>query len=65
MGWWGDLQGELERIAFERGRKLEDAHRRVRAAARMPRRGLKVQPKLPPDLLGVLVLLPMPKGVRR
>ena len=65
LGWWGDLQGELERIAFERGRKLEDAHRRVRAAARMPRRGLKVQPKLPPDLLGVLVLLPMPKGVRR
>ncbi len=65
LGWWDELQLELERTATERAKRLEDSHRRVRSATRMPRRGLKVQPKLPPDLLGILVLLPMPKGVVR
>ena len=44
---------------------LEEAHRRVRKSADIPRRGLAVTPHLPADLLGVLVIAPIPKGVKR
>jgi len=65
LGWWKDIQEPLEDIVAQRARKLEEAHRRIRSSAQMPRRGLKVRPQLPPDLLGVLVFLPVPKGVGR
>ncbi len=42
-----------------------ETHRRVRASAKIVRRGLRVQPHLPPDLIGVMVLLPVPAGVRQ
>ncbi len=65
LGWWRDLLPGLQEFARQRAKKLEDAHRRVRAAARLARRGLSVRPQLPPDLLGLLVLQPVPKGVRK
>lgn len=65
LSWWDELQEELEELINRRAEKLDSAHRRVRASARLKRRGLKIQPQLPPDLLGILVLLPVPLGVRR
>lgn len=65
LKWWDDLLPHLEARAKERAQRVHEAHRRVRAAARMVRRGLAVQPQFPPDLLGILVLLPVPKGVVR
>jgi len=65
LDWWDDIQEDLDDLINRRANNLDEAHRRVRASARLKRRGLKVQPQLPPDLLGVLVLLPMPKGVIR
>ncbi len=65
LKWWNDLLPHLNAKAYERAQRVAEAHRRVRAAARMIRRGLAVQHQFPPDLLGLLVLLPVPKGVVR
>lgn len=55
----GDLAKELERRAHDRGEALLDAHERVRGASRTPgARSVRVEPHLPPDLLGVYVFLP-------
>ncbi len=53
-----NLKPELDRIAQERAESLLDAHRRVRQTARMRLRGLKVEPWLPADLLGLFIYLP-------
>lgn len=63
LTWWDFLLPALKEKIGERARSLEEAHHRIRAAVRIRRRGLVVRPQLPPDLLGVLVLLPVPKGV--
>lgn len=65
LEWWEAILPYLKNQAEERARRIEEAHRRVRAAAGLARRGLAVRPQLPPDLLGLLVLLPVPKGVVR
>ncbi|NPV58934.1 MAG: DEAD/DEAH box helicase [Actinobacteria bacterium] len=62
--WYEDLKGEIRGILEERARALQDSHKRVRQAARVVRRGVTVTRHLPPDLLGVIVLLPVPKGVK-
>ena len=46
-------------IAAERGAALLDAHQRVRAATRQTGVSYRVEPQLPPDVLGVYVLLPV------
>ena len=48
----------LNDVAIRRGNELLDSHRRVRQASR--RRGIsqRVEPKLPPDVLGIYVFLP-------
>ena len=52
----------LEQVAKDRGEALLEAHRRVRTQS--GRKGLtyRVEPKLPPDVLGMYVYLPVPKG---
>jgi superfamily II DNA or RNA helicase len=65
LSWYGGLKGELRKILEKRARELQDAHKRVREAVRLSRRGLAVTRHLPPDLLGIFVLLPIPRGVRR
>ena len=52
------LKEPLNEAARERGEELLEAHRRVRAAAKI--RGVRhdVRPHLPPDVLGIYVLLP-------
>jgi superfamily II DNA or RNA helicase len=63
LGSWEALKPQLKPILEERAHKLAESHRRVRAAAHIRRRGLSVSPYFPPDLLGILTLLPLPKGV--
>jgi hypothetical protein len=63
LGWWEDLQTGVKPLIEKRATKLEEAHRRVRAAAYLARRGMAVKVHMPPDLLSTLVLLPIPKGV--
>ncbi len=55
----GDALKEwLGAAAEERGEELLEAHRRVRQAARQKGVRHRVEPKLPPDVLGVYVYLP-------
>ncbi|WP_322798869.1 helicase-related protein [Thermoflexus sp.] len=62
---WNDLQAPLRPFVEKRAARLEEAHRRVRAAADPNLPVPQVRPHWPPDLLGVLVLMPIPKGVAR
>jgi superfamily II DNA or RNA helicase len=52
------LRPALDERARARGKALLDAHRRVRKAGQLGLRDLRVEPHLPPDILGVFVLLP-------
>lgn len=53
------MPDEWQRLAAERGAALLEAHQRVRAATRQMGVGYRVEPQLPPDVLGVYVLLPV------
>jgi hypothetical protein len=50
----------LESAARSRAAELLEAHRRVRSAARLRGVSQRVEPQLPPDILGVYVFLPVP-----
>lgn len=52
------LKERLGAAAEERGEELLEAHRRVRQASRQKGVRHRVEPKLPPDVLGVYVYLP-------
>jgi len=60
---WKHIEKPLGSIMDGQAQKLLDSHRRVRAVAGQSRRGLEVSPHFPPDLLGVLTLIPVVKGV--
>lgn len=62
---WEAIKPHLKPKLEERAQKLLESHRRVRTAAHLKLRGLSVSPYFPPDLLGVLAILPIPKGVER
>jgi hypothetical protein len=47
-------------MAKARGEELLEAHRRVRQAAKMKDVSYRVEPQLPPDVLGIYVYLPKP-----
>lgn len=53
------LQPEINTIAEQRSQELLEAHRRVRTAARQTGVRYAVRPQLPPDVLGVYLLLPV------
>ena len=57
---WPALEAEIGVRIGERAAVLEGTHKRVRQAVSMRVRELSVKPQLPPDLLGILVLQPMP-----
>ena len=59
---WDALQPRLQEMAAERKARLEESHQRIRSLIRGGR--LRIEPQMPPDLLGVLVLVPQPKGVQ-
>ena len=52
------LKEQLATVARERGEELLEAHRRVRQASRQTGVRYRVEPNLPPDVLGVYVYLP-------
>jgi hypothetical protein len=52
------IRPHLEAVAYHRAEELLQAHRRVRSAARMRGVRYRVEPQLPPDVLGVYVYLP-------
>jgi Helicase conserved C-terminal domain/SNF2-related domain len=52
------IRPRLDEVARERGDELLDAHRRVRAAAAQKGVRYRVEPQLPPDVLGIYVYMP-------
>lgn len=54
------LREHVNEFARERGRQILASHQRVREAARI-RGSARIDPKLPADVLGVFVYLPIPK----
>jgi hypothetical protein len=53
------LQDDLARFARERGDAILDAHRRVRKSTRVVVGRLVVEPRLPVDVLGAYLYLPV------
>jgi hypothetical protein len=53
------LRPHLNEVAVRRGEELLEQHRRVRTAARLQGVSQRVEPQLPPDVLGVYVYVPM------
>jgi len=52
------LRPHLEQAAVQRGEDLLEAHQRVRLATRTRNVRYRVEPQLPPDVLGLYVFLP-------
>lgn len=53
------LRPRIEVVARERAEMLLQAHRRVRTAARLKGIRYRVEPHLPPDVLGIYIYLPV------
>ena len=56
---WPTLEASLRERIKARAEELERSHKRVRQAVALRVRELSVDPQLPPDLLGILVLQPV------
>lgn len=52
------LQPHLDERVRERGEELLEAHRRVRIASRTKGVSHRIEPQLPPDVLGIYIYLP-------
>lgn len=63
LSWWDDLQPRLQNMLETRATHLAEAHRRVRQL--LSQRGARLEAQMPPDLLGLVVLLPAGKEGRR
>lgn len=59
------FKDDINEIARSHANVLEESHRRIRSSIEISKRGFKVQPFLPPDLLGILIIIPVPKGVKQ
>ncbi len=59
LNQWPALEAALQPHIRARAAELEQSHKRVRQVVGMPARQLTVNPQLPVDLLGLLVLQPM------
>jgi hypothetical protein len=55
------LRPHLDEVLHQHGAELLEAHKRVREAARLKGVRYRVEPQLPPDVLGVYVYLPVVK----
>jgi superfamily II DNA or RNA helicase len=62
---WEPIRHAMDPLVVERAQTLENSHRDVRKSVKLARRGMSVARHFPPDLLGLLVLLPIPLGVRQ
>ena len=52
------VRPHLEQAAIQRGEELLDAHQRVRRASKVRNIRYRMEPQLPPDMLGIYVYLP-------
>jgi hypothetical protein len=52
------LRSHLDQAAMQRGEELLEAHQRVRLAAKTRNVRYRVEPQLPPDILGIYIFLP-------
>lgn len=52
------LRSHLDKAAMQRGEELLEAHQRVRLATRTRNVRYRVEPQLPPDILGIYIFLP-------
>jgi len=55
------LSPHLEEVAQQRGNDLLESHRLVRSAAKLKGVRYRVEPQLPPDVLGIYMFMPVPK----
>lgn len=62
LGQLAQVQSHLDDHGQALAEKLRASHRRVRAASGAVVRGLGVRAESPPDVLGVYVFVPVPKG---
>lgn len=53
------IKPKLEETAHRRDEELLEAHRRVRIAARLHGLRYKIEPHVPPDVLGIYIFLPL------
>lgn len=56
LSWWPELTEQLDALLAKRAAHIEEMHREVRRV--LQQRVLYIRPQMPPDLLGVVVLLP-------
>jgi len=63
LAGWDELQKPLNALLRDRSRELRDSHRRVRSLLKQSQ--IRIEPQTPPDLLGIVVVLPVPKGVKK
>jgi superfamily II DNA or RNA helicase len=57
------LESFWQKLLQERRRLLEESSTRIRKLLRQQK--LTIEPNFPPDVLGILVILPVPKGVKK
>ncbi|PWB53891.1 MAG: ATP-dependent helicase [Anaerolineales bacterium] len=55
------IRPHLDEVAVQRGKELLEAHQRVRRASKIRNVTYRVEPQLPPDVIGIYVYLPMGK----
>jgi hypothetical protein len=60
LSWWDDLQPELNTVLGKRAENIQQSNTRLRKILKQKR--VVVEPQTPPDLLGIVVLLPVPGG---
>jgi superfamily II DNA or RNA helicase len=53
------IRPHLDDIALQRGKELLEAHQRVRRASKIRNIKYRVEPQLPPDVLGIYIYLPL------
>ena len=59
LGWWPSLQAPLAAMLAERAARLTEEHGRLADMVGSGAKLMQIEPQSPPDLLGVVVLLPM------
>lgn len=62
LSWWDGLQGDIGKLLEDRAAALGESHKRLRRMLKEKR--VKIEPQKPPDLLGIVVLLPAPGGAK-
>ncbi len=59
LGRWPTMEKVIQKRIKDRASELEKSHKRVRQAVSLKVRQMSLDPQLPPDLLGLLVLQPV------